>query len=247
MATANTWGAKAGGVADEDDCATADTALETTTELTGEGLLTEVFVVEGAAACLVLLPPDESGSAVTEGIPVGVEVDGSAAVGCVVGACAAVVSPEAPGAFGSVVGERLSVGVAVASAVGDADPELLRCAPPLLLTVTPGAICVLDDVAPEGVDVVVVTGSLPVGDALVVDVEPGTLVAALVDADGPVVEALDELVADSPVDVPLEVVVEPVELADDDSVAVSALARPGKVTPNTPTPKTAARAPTRPM
>ena len=106
----------------------------------------------------------------------------------------------------------------------------LVCAPPLLLTVTPDATSVADDVAP---DVVVVPAVEVAGvevDSPPADVEPEPLVAV------------------DPVDSPAGV--ESAELVEDDSEdvpVVSALATPGEVTIITPIPNAAANAPTRPM
>jgi hypothetical protein len=81
---------------------------------------------------------------------------------------------------------------------------------------------------------------------LLVDVDP-----PLVDAESaPVVavEVVADPVADSPVDVSLDVdVAELVEEDSEDEPVVSALANPGEVTTITPIPNAAAKEPTRPM
>ena len=126
-------------------------------------------------------------------------------------------------------------------AVDASDPVVLVCVPPLLLTVTPGATSVLEDVVPDVVVVPVADVSVPV-DA---DTPP-------VDAVSPVV-AVDEVapvvdVATDPVDSPEELVldVEPAEDDSEDVSVVSALATPGEVAIITPIPKAAANAPIRP-
>jgi hypothetical protein len=90
-------------------------------------------------------------------------------------------------------------------------------APPLLLTVTPGAISVVEDVVPDDVVDVAADGGEP---------------SAVPEASF-VAPALGVPVSVAPVDV-------------DEVIDGSALARPGEVTTKTPIPRAAANAPTRP-
>ncbi|MBE1547796.1 hypothetical protein GGC64_001804 [Mycobacterium sp. OAS707] len=125
-----------------------------------------------------------------------------------------------------------------AGGVGAAGSVVLVCAPPLLLTVTPGPTWVVDDVVPD------------------VDVAPAVAVPVAVDDDpAPVVdEPLSVVVV---VDVPVlggtdadeldSVLVAELSCDVDDVLEVSALARPGEVTTITPIPNAAANAPTRPI
>jgi hypothetical protein len=122
--------------------------------------------------------------------------------------------------------------LAVSGAVDACGSVVLVCAPPLLLTVTPGATSVDEDVA------------LPVDvDPPLVDVD-SVPVVAVDEVVVPVVEVAADPVDDSPDDVELD------ELVEDDSEdvpVVSALATPGEVMIITPSPNAAANAPTRPM
>ena len=112
----------------------------------------------------------------------------------------------------------------------------LVCAPPLLLTVTPGATCVVEEVAPtvaeeksEAAFVAAVDAESEDPDESVpAAVGAASVAAASVAADG--AAASDE-----------ELDVSPVELDE------SAMATPGAVTTITPIPRAAASAPTRPM
>jgi hypothetical protein len=75
------------------------------------------------------------------------------------------------------------------------------CAPPLLLTVTPGATSALDDVAPDGFVSPVAVVALPV--VAVVDEDPGVVVLAgsldVVLLDVELVELVDDESEDVPV------------------------------------------------
>jgi hypothetical protein len=135
-----------------------------------------------------------------------------------------------------------------ASDVDGADVEVsVVCAPPLLLTVTPGATTDVEDVAPDEVlseDVASLTVTVDVevvddadgaaADDVAVEPEPLAVAASLVvpGFGAPVFESAPA--DESPDDV-------------DDEVDVSALAKPGDVTTSTPIPRAAASAPTRPM
>jgi hypothetical protein len=146
------------------------------------------------------------------------------------------------GASAEAVGS-LGCGWAPAVSGGDTTGSVvLVCAPPLLLTVTPDATSVTDDVAPDVVVVPAVEVAEVELDSPPADVEPEPLVAV----DEVAVPVGD--VAVDPVDSPAGV--ESAELVEDDSEdvpVVSALATPGEVTIITPMPNTAANAPTRPM
>jgi hypothetical protein len=123
------------------------------------------------------------------GSTVSPEVAGSLEVGCVS-------TPLAPSSGSALV----DVG-----AVDVADPVVLVCAPPLLLTVTPDSTWVLDDVVPE---VFVVP----------VDVEPAPVVVVVEEPAVPVVGVAVDPVDDSPDDVVPDVVLD--ELVEDDSEEV---------------------------
>jgi hypothetical protein len=119
-------------------------------------------------------------------------------------------------------------------------------APPLLLTVTPGATSVVDDVVPDAPDDVDEVATEDLSSLLATDplAEPSAVPTASLVAPSlavPVsVTPAEESVpaADAPVDVDDE---------SEDVSVVSAMATPGDVTTITPIPKAAAKAPTRPM
>jgi hypothetical protein len=149
--------------------------------------------------------------------------------GGVVGAVGAAVSPESAGSldFGGV---STTLGT-----VDDSGSVVLVCAPPLLLTVTPVPIWVLDDVAPD------------------VELVPAVAVPVTVDPELVVVEPLS---VDGAVEVPVlgvaaaeleSVLVAELSCGVDDVLEVSALARPGEVATIIPIPNAAASAPTRPI
>ncbi|MBE1547799.1 hypothetical protein GGC64_001807 [Mycobacterium sp. OAS707] len=124
-----------------------------------------------------------------------------------------------------------------AGGVGAAGSVVLVCAPPLLLTVTPGPTWVVDDVVPD-VDVapaVAVPVAVDVDPAPVVD-EPLSVVVVV---DVPVLGGADADELDS-------VLVAELSCDVDAALEVSAVATPGEATTITPIPKAAARAPTRP-
>ncbi|MBP1819613.1 hypothetical protein [Mycobacterium sp. OAE908] len=125
-----------------------------------------------------------------------------------------------------------------AGGVDAAGSVVLVCAPPLLLTVTPGPTWVVDDVVPD-VDVAPAV-AVPVA----VDVDPTPVVdeplSVVVVVDVPVLGGADADELDS-------VLVAELSCDVDDVLEVSALARPGEVTTITPIPNAAANAPTRPI
>jgi hypothetical protein len=138
------------------------------------------------------------------------------------------VSPEAAGSldFGWVSTPLVSSSDSVLvdfGAVDASDSVVLVCVPPLLLTVTPGATWVLEDVVPDVFVVPVAVVPVPVDVDPLVDVEPPPVVVALDEVEVPVVDVAADPVDDSPVDVELA------ELVEDDSEdvpVVSAAANP---------------------
>lgn len=100
------------------------------------------------------------------------------------------------------------------------DSVVLVCAPPLLLTVTPGATRVLEDVVPDVFAVAVAVVPVPVGVDPLVDVEPPPVVIAVDGEAVPVDESPDDGLLD----------VEPTELDEEDDSedvpVVSAAATP---------------------
>jgi hypothetical protein len=121
---------------------------------------------------------------------------------------------------------------------GVATSAELVCAPPLLLTVTPGATCVVEEVAPA----IAEAEAAEAGCVAAVDAEsgdPGESVPVAVGAAS-VAEA-SVAAGDAPAASDEELDVSPVELDG------SAVATPGAVTTITPIPRAAANAPTRPM
>ena len=114
----------------------------------------------------------------------------------------------------------------------------LICAPPLLLTVTPGATCVVEEVAPAVAEAEAAEAAF----VAAVDAEsedPDESVPAAVGAAS--VAAASVAADDAPAASDEELDVSPVELDG------SAVATPGAVTTITPIPRAAANAPTRPM
>ena len=117
-------------------------------------------------------------------------------------------------------------------------PAELVCAPPLLLIETPGAICVVEEVAPTLAE----AAAAEAGFVAAVDAEPAPPGASVSEAVGEVSAAAAPLAAgDAPVASAEELAVSPVELDE------SAVATPGAVTTIIPIPRAAASAPTRPM
>jgi hypothetical protein len=229
--------AAAATVLDAEDTATAAAALSApvvVTEAAG--------VVEEAEGVTAAATTDEC---VLDPVAAGVDVgSGAAVVGAVlaaVGAAASLVAVlDVLDGDGAVLVDCVAV-----------DVLELVCAPPLLLTMTPGATSEVAEVVP---DVCVVSVFVVVlGDVEPVDVEPLLLgVAALLVLDAVVPEVLDEAVeapdplVDEPVPVVPDAPVLPEEAPVDDDADVSALANPGEVTTITPIPRAAASAPTRP-
>jgi hypothetical protein len=122
-----------------------------------------------------------------------------------------------------------------AAGVVAADSVVLVCAPPLLLTVTPGPTWALDDVAPD-VELVPAVSALAA-----VDVDPELVVVKPLSVDGAVEVPVP--VASAAESVPAGEESVDVEVVPD----VSAVATPAEVTTIAPMPKAAASAPTRPM
>jgi hypothetical protein len=121
--------------------------------------------------------------------------------------------------------------------VTGSDSGPLVWAPPLLLTVTPVATSVLEDVVPEVCELLLAVIPLSVA----VDPAP---VDVIEDGPASLVDAADDSEGDASDDV------ESPELVEDDSEddpVVSALATPGTAAMIAPIPSAAARAPTRPM
>lgn len=139
----------------------------------------------------------------------GVDVDcsGSGVAGGVLGAAG---SGTSTGTVGSLDSGGGSTPLVLVDELGSV---VLVCAPPLLLTVTPGATSALDDVAPDGVvsPVAVVAGAVdidPPADAepapVVVEVDVVEDPGVVVPAGSPDVVLLDaELVDDESEDVPV--------------------------------------------
>jgi hypothetical protein len=124
----------------------------------------------------------------------------------------------------------------------------LVCAPPLLAIVTPCSTCD-HDVAPDVLVVLVVVVPLPV-DGDPVEVPAPAVAVALADVDGVDSDADGAGVPAPPAvpgcDPPAPESVLAVEPDVDDELDVSALATPGDVITITPTPRAAAKTPTRP-
>lgn len=141
-------------------------------------------------------------------------------------------------------GNSGSAGVLVdVGAVDAVSSGVLVCAPPLLLTVTPVPTWVLDDVAPDADELLVVDVAVAVDvDPELVAVEP---LSVNVDVE------VEVPVPASAADEPDSVLEAELSCADDDALdadpSVSALATPGEATTITPIPNAAANAPTRPM
>lgn len=163
------------------------------------------------------------------------------ALGCGDSAFGAVGEPvvSAGGAVSAVGVGVLDVGasstVVDGLGVGSVSVEPV-CAPPLLLTVTPGPTSVDDDVDPVD-DVVVSVVAVVV---LSVVLEPDTVDDGAVDID----DSVEVPVESAPVE---PVVVSALSPVDEDESDVSADASPGDVIAAMPIPSAAARAPTRPM
>jgi len=107
-------------------------------------------------------------------------------------------------------------------AVDASDSVVLVCAPPLLLTVTPDATWVLDDVAPDVFVVSVAIVPVPVDvDPALIEVDSPPVAVAVDEVAVPVVDVAADPVDDSPVDVV------PAELdAEDDSDDVAVVSAP---------------------
>jgi hypothetical protein len=198
-----------------DACATGATTSRTPTEV---GVVATLTVAD----CVDL-------DSLLAGVDVGCCVSGAAVAGGVLGSVGAGVTPESVGSLDCdcvstplvlVGGWTLAV-----SGAGDTTGSVpLVTAPPLLLTVTPDATWVVDDVAPDVVAVpAFAVASVAVDvDPVLVDVE-ATPVAVVDEVVVPVVDVAVDPADDSPDDVVL------VELVEDDSEdvpVVSAAANP---------------------
>jgi hypothetical protein len=137
------------------------------------------------------------------GVDVGCSGSGADVAGGVLGA---VGSGTTTGTVGSLDGAGGSTPLVLVDELGSV---VLVCAPPLLLTVTPGATWSVDDVA-----LVVVVGPV------LVDVEPVPVVAVDVEP----VPLVDDVAADSVGDSPVDEA--PAELVDDDSEEVPVVSAP---------------------
>lgn len=220
-------GATLDAVAVADGCVTAEITATA-------GVVFEESLDDGVVTALTMSECVESDPDLA-GVDVGCSASAVGAVGVVLGSEGSIVSPEPAGApdvdwpsttLAPFVDSPLA-GVAVEAS----DPVALVCAPPLLLTATPDATSVVEEVVPDDVT-----------DELVEDVAwlPVTVDDGDVVLDPPVI-----LVFVAPVEDSAPAAEESVEV--DDELDVSALATPGDVTTITPIPKAAAKAPTRPI